>query len=260
MNEKKLNIYEKLVEVRKSVPYLQKGESGPQFKYVSSSQTLAAVRQAMDEQNLLLIPKITNKQVTIMDRGEDKASAVFTELNLEYTWLDASDPSQMVICPFYGQGIDIAGEKGVGKALTYAEKYFLLKFFNIATDKDDPDRFQQKTATGNGSSESEEPPEEETKPRGKQKSEFDKSKLNRKKGSRSDKQKNTISKMAKAKWGEEIWVQKLHDLTQELLMDGIIENEPSADWSSYDASMLIQNLSELLKKKDEFELAQLLQR
>jgi len=167
MNEKKLNIYEKLVEVRKSVPYLQKGESGPQFKYVSSSQTLAAVRQAMDEQNLLLIPKITNKEVTIMDRGGDKASAVFTELNIEYTWLDASDPSQMVICPFYGQGIDIAGEKGVGKALTYAEKYFLLKFFNIATDKDDPDRFQQKTATGNGSSESEEPPEKETKPKGK---------------------------------------------------------------------------------------------
>ena len=32
--------------------------------------------------------------------------------------------------------VDIAGEKGVGKALTYGKKYFLLKFFNIATDKD----------------------------------------------------------------------------------------------------------------------------
>ena len=36
------------------------------------------------------------------------------------------------------------GEKGVGKALTYAEKYFMLKFFNIPTDKDDPDSFQKK--------------------------------------------------------------------------------------------------------------------
>ena len=40
---------------------------------------------------------------------------------------------------FYGQGVDISGEKGVGKALTYAEKYFLLKFFNIPTDEADPD-------------------------------------------------------------------------------------------------------------------------
>ena len=32
----------------------------------------------------------------------------------------------------------------MGKALTYGEKYFLLKFFNIATDKDDPDSFQRK--------------------------------------------------------------------------------------------------------------------
>jgi hypothetical protein len=28
--------------------------------------------------------------------------------------------------------------------MTYAEKYFMLKFFNIATDKDDPDSFQKK--------------------------------------------------------------------------------------------------------------------
>ncbi|MNP04955.1 ERF superfamily protein [compost metagenome] len=50
----------------------------------------------------------------------------------------------MIECPWYSQGVDIAGEKGVGKALTYGEKYFILKFFNIPTDKDDPDTFQKK--------------------------------------------------------------------------------------------------------------------
>jgi hypothetical protein len=50
----------------------------------------------------------------------------------------------MITCTWYGQGVDIAGEKGVGKAMTYAEKYFMLKFFNIPTDKDDPDSFQDK--------------------------------------------------------------------------------------------------------------------
>jgi len=51
---------------------------------------------------------------------------------------------------WYAQGIDLAGEKGPGKALTYAEKYFLLKFFNIATSADDPDTFQKKAETIKG--------------------------------------------------------------------------------------------------------------
>jgi hypothetical protein len=60
------------------------------------------------------------------------------------TWVNAENPEETIECPWYGQGVDIAGEKGVGKALTYAEKYFILKQFNIATDKDDPDAFQGK--------------------------------------------------------------------------------------------------------------------
>jgi len=59
-------------------------------------------------------------------------------------WVNIDDPSDTAKVSWYAQGVDLAGEKGVGKALTYAEKYFLLKTFNIATDKDDPDAFQEK--------------------------------------------------------------------------------------------------------------------
>jgi hypothetical protein len=58
-------------------------------------------------------------------------------------WVDTESGESYTI-PWYGQGVDLAGEKGVGKALTYAEKYFILKQFNIPTDKDDPDSFQDK--------------------------------------------------------------------------------------------------------------------
>lgn len=44
------------------------------------------------------------------------------------TWINIHNPSEIVACSWYSQGVDIEGEKGVGKALTYAEKYFLLKF------------------------------------------------------------------------------------------------------------------------------------
>jgi hypothetical protein len=148
-----VNIYQKLIEVRKVVPYLQKEAVGNQYNYVSSSQVLAATKLKMDELGLILIPRVTNHKVSesIIEQKNPTSGDVFkrtttyfTELDMTMTWVNAEDPKETIECPWYGQGVDIAGEKGVGKALTYSEKYFMLKFFNIPTDKDDPDSFQAK--------------------------------------------------------------------------------------------------------------------
>lgn len=148
-----LNIYQKLVEVRKAVPYLKKEAQGSQYNYTGSSQVLASVREKLDELGLLLIPRITGKKVSespieYKDNNGNvtkRTTTYFTELEMTMTWVNAEKPDETIECPWYGQGVDIAGEKGVGKALTYAEKYFILKQFNIATDKDDPDAFQSKS-------------------------------------------------------------------------------------------------------------------
>ena len=124
-----MNIYQKLIEVRKSVPYLQKGENGPQFKYVSSSQVLASLKAKMDELQILLMPSVTAHKVngetveyTDNNGKPKKTTTYFTELDIVYQWINAEKPDEIITCPWYGQGVDIAGEKGVGKALTYAEK------------------------------------------------------------------------------------------------------------------------------------------
>lgn len=145
-----MNIYEKLLEVRKAVPYLQKESQGQQYKYTGSSQVLASVRKKLDDLGLLLITRVVGHQlhtetVEYMDRDKPKKTTTyFTELELEMEWVNVENPAETIKIPFYAQGVDIAGEKGVGKALTYGEKYFILKEFNIATDKDDPDSFQRK--------------------------------------------------------------------------------------------------------------------
>jgi ERF superfamily len=147
-----LNIYQKLIEVRRAVPYLKKEAEGKQYKYTGSSQVLASVRSKMDELGLLLIPRIVDKklsesQIEFKDTTGNvtkRTTTYFTELIMTMTWVNADKPDETIECPWYGQGVDIAGEKGVGKALTYAEKYFILKQFNIATDNDDPDAFQEK--------------------------------------------------------------------------------------------------------------------
>lgn len=140
-----MNIYQKLIEVRKEVPYIQKADKGHQYNYTGSSRVLGSLKAKMDELGLLLIPRIISKELHqhTEEKNGKSVTTYFTELNMEFTWVNAEKPEEQIVCPWYGQGIDTAGEKGVGKALTYSEKYFMLKFFNIATDKDDPDTFQK---------------------------------------------------------------------------------------------------------------------
>jgi hypothetical protein len=160
-----MNLFQKLIEVRKEVPYLKKENQGEQYKYVSSSQVLGNVKAKLDELGVLLIPSVKNHNVIstsieyLNDKGHvtKRTTTYFTELDVVMTWLNAEKPDEKIECLWYGQGVDIAGEKGVGKALTYAEKYFMLKFFNIPTDKDDPDAFQKKI-------DDEEPPKKPQKP------------------------------------------------------------------------------------------------
>lgn len=141
-----MNLHQKLIEIRKTCKYLKKDNAGYQFQYVSSAQTLGTLRDAMDEHAVLLVPEINAHEVS--EKVNKKGGIeYFTELNMTFTWVNADQPEEQIKVPFYAQGLDNA-EKGVGKALTYAEKYFLLKFFNIATDKDDPDAFQDRSEQG----------------------------------------------------------------------------------------------------------------
>lgn len=140
------NVYQRLAEVRKSVTYLQKGE-GKQYAYARSSDVLAAVKEKIDEMGLLLKPDVTGHKVTTRETNKSGGTTAtyFTELEMTMTWVNIDDPKDTSVSNWYSQGVDIAGEKGVGKALTYAEKNFILKFFNIPTDEIDPDAFQDKT-------------------------------------------------------------------------------------------------------------------
>ncbi len=141
-----MNLHQKLLEIQKTVAYLKKDNKGFQYQYVSSSQTVAKVRDKMDELGVLLIPRVTSYRVERAESENDRGKMsvqYFTEIAMDMEWVNVEEPADKLICPWYAQGKD-SGEKGVGKALTYGEKYFLLKFFHIATDQDDPDAFQEK--------------------------------------------------------------------------------------------------------------------
>ena len=133
-----MNLYKKLLEVRKGVDYLQRSSEGEKFSYVSSGDVLSSVRDKLNEMGIILEPHVVDKKVSIAE----KTGRIFTQLDMMFVWVNVDQPEEKVEVPFYSQGVDFQ-ERGVGKALTYAEKYFILKYFNIPTDEVDPDAYQR---------------------------------------------------------------------------------------------------------------------
>lgn len=139
-----MGLLQKLLELQKSVIGLTKDKSGNSYQYVSGDKILGIVRPKMDELGLLLIPTVEDASFTRQDynlydkNGNPKPkSEIFCSLRISFTWVDAETGEKMV-CAWASSGMN-NWDKGLGSALTYGERYFLLKFFHIATDKDDVD-------------------------------------------------------------------------------------------------------------------------
>lgn len=116
------------------------GQTGAaRYNYVSGAKLLGVLRPLMDKNGLLLsqeIKDITNTPISYITKSGEKTE-MFTSLHIQFTWIDADDGSTLVN-DFYANGMN-AWDKGLGSALTYAERYYLMKFFHIATDEDDID-------------------------------------------------------------------------------------------------------------------------
>lgn len=142
------NLYQKLVEIRKNLTYLQKGASGQKGKYVDGATVLSTIRPMIDEAGLLLIPNVLNTEitnVTVVEGSENKEKVKqIIKSDMLYTWINADNPSEKLEVQFACVGMQLDISMAFGSALTYSERYFLLKFFNIPTDKDDPETFENK--------------------------------------------------------------------------------------------------------------------
>lgn len=146
-----LNLYQKIADVKANIEGFTKDTKGYNYSYVSGSQVLHRIRNKMIEHNLLLVPKTSDenyKQIEVT-RFNKKASREVTtsefvvEMKLTYLWINADKPEEQLEVNFYSVGQQDDVSKAHGTALTYAERYFLMKFFNIPTDEDDADAKQK---------------------------------------------------------------------------------------------------------------------
>ena len=137
-----MNLYKKIIEVRKIANGFSKDTKSFGYEYVSGNQILNKIKDKMNEVGLILQTSAQAGEHKLFcytnSKGQDKVD-IQVWGSMAYTWINAEQPEERetVSWAYYGQQDDIS--KSFGSALTYSERYFLLKYFGLPTDEDDPD-------------------------------------------------------------------------------------------------------------------------
>lgn len=139
-----MSIYKKLLEMQKRVVGLGKDTKSFGYQYVSGGKVLENLKPIMNEVGLLLKQEIIDVQRERVDyraKSGEKSEMLYS-VKFKFTWVD-TETGEIDENMFYASGMN-DWEKGLGSALTYAERYFLLKYFHINTDEDDIDNPKRK--------------------------------------------------------------------------------------------------------------------
>ena len=150
------NLWQKLNEVRKHVKtYNKETNPGVKYKSVRTGQIFNMIRDIMDELELILVPNIVGgiEMFTYQQQTKNGPRDKFVVHGaMKYEWINGTRPEERQVCDWHFVGDQDDYTKTFGGGLTYAERYFLMKFFQAPTDEDDPDR-----SSGSGYSSSSKP-------------------------------------------------------------------------------------------------------
>lgn len=137
-----LNLYQRIREVMREVEYLNKdkqvGDGGYSYKAVSEESVTGTVREKMIKHGLVMFPVAQvhkHEELPRMDKYGKASILSFTTVDVTYKLANVDDMTQFELIASSGTGVD-PQDKGVGKAMTYAYKYALLRTFGIPTGND----------------------------------------------------------------------------------------------------------------------------
>ncbi len=147
-----LNIYQRLLKITEELKTVEKNLNVPvsaksSYKAVSERDVLDAVKPleakygvysyAYDRKIIENGELVSNKKD--FQTGEIKEQKqLYMRLEVTYRFVNVDNPQEYIEIKTYGDGID-TGDKATGKAMTYADKYALLKAYKISTGED-PDQ------------------------------------------------------------------------------------------------------------------------
>jgi hypothetical protein len=151
-----LNIYAKLLaitdEISTVAKNLQVGTGKSAYKAVGEADVLSAVKPIEKKWGIYSYPSVRRivgtDILTKVSEWEGKVKEtqnIFVRIETVYRFVNVDKPEEFIEITTYGDGVD-PQDKAPGKAMTYADKYALLKAYKIMTG-DDPDQNKSETGT-----------------------------------------------------------------------------------------------------------------
>lgn len=151
-----MNIYEKLLAITSEIGTVAKnlevGVGKSQYKAVGEADVLRAVKELEAKYKVYSFP--SNRKIvdsSIMQTRKEyngqvtEGNQLFMRIEVEYTFVNIEKPDEIVKIITYGDGVDTQ-DKAPGKAMTYADKYALLKAYKIVTGEDPDQQHSPDTA------------------------------------------------------------------------------------------------------------------
>lgn len=146
IDTKSLNIYQKMQAITQEITAVAKnlnvGYGKSQYKAVGEADVLAAVKPIEAKYGVYSFPLERNViDAGILENIKSDGSvskSQFLRVSTTYRFINTDNPTEYIDMVSYGDGVDTQ-DKAPGKAMTYSDKYSLLKAYKIITG-DDPDQ------------------------------------------------------------------------------------------------------------------------
>jgi len=136
------NIFEKMSSVTSELSRVAKnlevGFGQSKYKATGEADILAAIKPLEAKYKIYSYPV----HRAIIETGEletkNGGKNLFLRIETTYRFINIEKPDEYIDIISYGDGVD-SQDKSVGKAMTYSDKYALMKAYKIITG-DDPDQ------------------------------------------------------------------------------------------------------------------------
>lgn len=140
-----MNIYEKMSAISNALKSVEKskevGTGKGKYKAAVESDVLKPVKEQEAIYRVFSYPvehEIVDQREIVSTNEYGEKRSQFIRLRVVYRFVNLDNPNDNLTVVSYGDGVD-ALDKAPGKAMTYADKYALMKAYKMVTG-DDPDQ------------------------------------------------------------------------------------------------------------------------